>query len=337
MVIVKGLLMVDARRKAVMVALVAIIVVLSIVFSADVYYYLKYAKLADRDAHLEWDVEVDGGRMEFEIGVINDARVSQTLSVYCHAFNSTDEVRRCRELILTPGAKEDLQISLAIPGGDPFGWTSRCWIIEGPPAKGWETYRAGGIKVVAIGDSLTKGSPYHEQDPNLIQTRYSLDAAGYPYFLGNLLGTSIPNRGVAGDTAGGISSRLGPEALRGSPDVVIIMAGTNDIESRSSDHIITLLWGMYTRALDAGAEVVALTLPPFGIGDADSYRILSEVNDWIRSLNMEGITVVDAHALLADPVDDMRLIDEYDCGDGVHLSQSGYAILAKHIFETVFV
>lgn len=48
-------------------------------------------------------------------------------------------------------------------------------------------------------------------------------------------GHTLVNRGITGDTAGGMLSRFGRDVLNERPDRVLIMGGANDIFLTSSD------------------------------------------------------------------------------------------------------
>ena len=71
------------------------------------------------------------------------------------------------------------------------------------------------MKIVCIGDSLTYGLgiPVNEN---------------WAALLGRELGFEVVNKGVNGDTSGGMLARLERDVLSQKPDIVFIMGGAND-------------------------------------------------------------------------------------------------------------
>ena len=70
-------------------------------------------------------------------------------------------------------------------------------------------------KIVFIGNSIFKGYPYAESESLVSQYR---EATGY----------DVVNRGVNGDTIGGMASRFLHDVLLERPDKVAFLAGTNE-------------------------------------------------------------------------------------------------------------
>jgi lysophospholipase L1-like esterase len=71
-------------------------------------------------------------------------------------------------------------------------------------------------KIVCHGDSLTEAADLEK---------------GYVWtaLVENRLNLEIINSGIGGDTSGGLLGRFYPDAIQHQPDMVIIMAGTNDL------------------------------------------------------------------------------------------------------------
>jgi lysophospholipase L1-like esterase len=84
--------------------------------------------------------------------------------------------------------------------------------------------------IVAIGDSITQADTHWtvKEHKNTIQ-------GGWVTRLGNLLEDDFPdeyeviNKGINGDTAMGVLSRLENDVIQLQPDIIIIAIGTNDI------------------------------------------------------------------------------------------------------------
>ena len=72
------------------------------------------------------------------------------------------------------------------------------------------------MKIICLGDSHTYGLGISRSD---IWTKVS----------GGMLGAEIINKGISGDTTGGMLSRLDKDVFSLKPDAVFLMGGTNDL------------------------------------------------------------------------------------------------------------
>lgn len=181
---------------------------------------------------------------------------------------------------------------------------------------------ATGHTIVAIGDSLTAGATL--VTPGVYTTDYA-----YPLQLSVLMCKDVINRGIGGDHSAGMLARYADDVLALDPDVVIIQASHNDIGRWGVEGSAANYMAMITPTLAAGAEVIMVTVPPCHYND--SYFL--NMNNWIRGLNIVGVTVVDTWGELST---DNVLRPEYDSGDGIHLNEAGYAIIAQMILQDGF-
>ena len=78
------------------------------------------------------------------------------------------------------------------------------------------------MKLVCLGDSLTYGYGVPRRDC-------------WVSLCAERTGHTLVNRGITGDTAGGMLSRFGRDVLNERPDRVLIMGGANDIFLTGSD------------------------------------------------------------------------------------------------------
>lgn len=177
--------------------------------------------------------------------------------------------------------------------------------------------------ILCIGDSHTAGFPNH--DPMLGGDCRS----SYQYWLSEKIAQLSPdagfnfiNRGVCGDTSGGIVSRLFNFLEKQSVGLIILQGGTNDLGMYSAQEIFENLKKGYLACCDRGIPVVAVTIPPLNFIECEA-AVLS-ANSAIRSH-----TGVNGNVFVADWFEVLcseknRLKTEYDSGDGVHLSVAGY-------------
>lgn len=193
-------------------------------------------------------------------------------------------------------------------------------------AKDWAglcTYRAENAallaqgrrpRIVFIGDSITEN--WVKADPEL----FGPDRVG---------------RGIGGQTSGQMLVRFRADVVALKPQVVQIMAGTNDVagnggptSARAYRHNII---SMVEIAQANGIRVVLASIPPadrfiWAPGLQPSAQI-RELNAWLKAYAAEkGLGFVDYHAVLADPDGALR----QDFGiDRVHPNRAGYAAMRE--------
>ena len=188
--------------------------------------------------------------------------------------------------------------------------------------------------IVALGDSLTVG--YRFGDPYALDPRVPYPAQlermirARPRVLGRGTQAFVVNAGINGDSTEGMLKRFEKDVALEKPDVVIVLAGVNDLGSgRRLDDILVNLHMLYAACHGIGAEPVACTLTPMN----QTSHFMRELNDMIRAnCAKEGITLVDLFMFLADDVGNLR--PEYS-DDGVHLNALGYGRLAEGVFEVL--
>jgi lysophospholipase L1-like esterase len=159
--------------------------------------------------------------------------------------------------------------------------------------------------IVCFGDSLTAGTGAPE-------------GASYPDQLGQLLGRSVVNAGVPGDTTTTALERLDRDVLSHDPGVVCITLGGNDMMQRSPrDEAFQNLDTIVERLQAAGALVLVAGVEPPMVGSAwdDGYRELCARR---RCL------------LVPDVLDGLWGHSDL-MSDTIHPNQEGYAKVARRI------
>jgi Ca2+-binding RTX toxin-like protein len=195
------------------------------------------------------------------------------------------------------------------------------------------------LKIMPFGDSITYGIISNG-------TVKDLESGGYRVHLWN----SLQTQDLAIDYVGSISS--GPlsfpdrdnEGLRGKtisylntvdqqylntykPDVVLLMIGTNDTESRTADQMISdlrsLLISIATNT--PGATIFVAGIPP--IYDAAENAVAQQYNALIPGLVAE---LEDTYNIIFVDTSDLTLADitPPPADEGVHLTAAGYEKLA---------
>jgi lysophospholipase L1-like esterase len=196
------------------------------------------------------------------------------------------------------------------------------------------TARLRGTRILAFGDSITDGEV--AQVASLLRLQAD-PVNNYPLVLQGLLQTRYPSQaadivvakaGVQGETAIKGADRLVDEVRRNSPDVLLLMEGSNDVNERTSPFDISqAIRADIIHAFQYGVKLVLVsTLLPEVPGRlrASNPAGIPDANDAIRdAVAREGATLVDAFSVF-DPKKELLIGD-----DGLHPTVAGYKLLAE--------
>lgn len=174
--------------------------------------------------------------------------------------------------------------------------------------------KPGEERVVFMGDSIT----------DAWGRKYQHFFAGKPYI----------NRGISGQTTPQMILRFRPDVLAHKPDVVVILAGTNDIAGNTGpmtlEQIQDNLQSMAELAKANGVKVVLSSVLPI----CDYHRNQSErrpmekikaLNAWLKGYAAgSGAIYLDYYAAM---LDDAGLLKKELTYDGLHPNEEGYAIM----------
>jgi len=184
------------------------------------------------------------------------------------------------------------------------------------------------LAILCLGDSLTAGTPHPRE--------YS-----YPSVLAGLLAgkgwsrAKVVNQGIPGIRIGGIAARLDrPGWLDVNPDVVLLMAGTNNLGRGQAPEGVVWELGRLAEKVAGHVNpgggrplVIVSLLPPSW--DFDASRRLNLANQLIRGGLPGADRLVtanwDAFYNPAWARADARLME-----DGLHLTREGYALMARN-------
>jgi len=192
-----------------------------------------------------------------------------------------------------------------------FPWLARFKDADlklGPPAQGDK-------RVVFMGDSITEG--WHFDIPGGV-------FASKPYI----------NRGISGQTTPQMVLRFHQDVINLQPEVVVILAGTNDIAGNTgpmtpedTENNIAAMAEM--AAQNHIAVVLCSILPAFdypwqpGLTPAPK---IDALNAWIKNYaSQHGYVYVDYHSAMKDARDGLPTKLS---GDGVHPTPAGYDVMA---------
>ena len=187
------------------------------------------------------------------------------------------------------------------------------------------------ITIIALGDSTTAGTPGFKSPIEAPPDGTGNVESQYAYWL---LKTHpewrVLNRGVNGECSDQIRARFERDVLgTRRPDVVVIIAGVNDIyQGRSADAVERELEAMYDAARKARIPVVAGTIIPFNTATSDQNGRMRAVNDWIREYaarHPDDVAFCDTRAAVSTPGASDRLVSS---PDDLHPSPDGYRLMA---------
>ena len=184
-----------------------------------------------------------------------------------------------------------------------------------PPAKGER-------RVVFMGDSITDSW----DDP-----RYGGFFPGKPYV----------DRGISGQTTPQMLLRFRPDVLALKPEVVVILAGTNDISGNTGpttlEAIEDNIASMYDLAHANGVRVVLASLLPVSDYEQRDGKPINQttrrppekikaLNEWLKSYAAaHGAVFLDYYAATVDARGFLK--DELS-DDGLHPNAKGYEVMA---------
>ena len=164
-------------------------------------------------------------------------------------------------------------------------------------------------KIVCFGDSLTYG----------IGAGKDMD---YPSQLSKMIGKTVINAGVSGDTTASAMQRLERDVLFNAPDAVLITLGGNDLKNGvAKERAFENLRIIVNSIQNTGAKVIigGIKFPIRDRGFGSAYQKLAEDTGAILIPNIfEGL--MGNRKLMSDPI---------------HPNDAGYKIIAERFYEAM--
>jgi lysophospholipase L1-like esterase len=186
--------------------------------------------------------------------------------------------------------------------------------------------------IVALGDSTTAGTPGFRSPLEAPPDSAGDEQSQYAYWLMRAQpGWRVLNRGVNGQRSDEIRARFWRDVVAAHPDVVVIVAGVNDIyQGRAPEVVQRELDALYSLALSAARPiaVVAGTILPYDTASPAEIAAMDGVNRWIRQPASDDprIAFCDTRHAVAAPGAPDRLAST---PDGLHPSRDGYRLMAQ--------
>jgi lysophospholipase L1-like esterase len=190
-------------------------------------------------------------------------------------------------------------------------------------------------RVVALGDSITAGSPLWDPDP-AVRARIgpALDERSqWEWWAARAWGGfELRNRGVYGERAEEIEQRL--EACVAGIDAVVVQGGINDVaQGRPVEDAAAALRRMVRRGVELGVGVALADVLPWNNGWPGAEPAIRRLNELVHAIcREESVPVLPFHATLEDPDRPGRMREEWT-DDGDHPSVEGYRRLGELAFR----
>jgi len=171
---------------------------------------------------------------------------------------------------------------------------------------------------VALGASITYGYPFEPEDSWVERVRLES-------------GWKVINAGIPGDTFRDLNLRLAKDVLDHDPDIVCLMAGTNDVNQGLSQPVIqqevrNLLLQLQQKNIEV---IIGLPLPV----KTSREKSLSILREWLREFGeSQNLPVIDFHK---DFIDEAGRIRSELLIDGCHPRREGYAIMGQRAVITL--
>ena len=183
--------------------------------------------------------------------------------------------------------------------------------------------------IVCLGDSTTAGTPLFKSPIESPPDGEGDERSQFAYWLRQARPDwRVANCGVNGERSDEIANRFDRDVLTGAPDVVVIIAGVNDVyQGRSVDRVTRHLEAMYDRAQAAGLAVVAGSIVPYNTATPEQIARMHAINAWIAATAATRLAFwfVDTRAAVAAPDQPDRLAASVD---GLHPDIDGYHRMA---------
>lgn len=188
----------------------------------------------------------------------------------------------------------------------------------------------GRLRVAALGDSITAGTPGWDPDA---ATRAAIAVpdprSQWMYWAErNDPAVTFANHGVNRERTDQIAQRL--EAALDGAQAIVLQGGINDIvQKRALDLVVEDIDGMIRKARERVPEVFYANVLPWNNGDGDAAERILQLNARVAELGVvHAVTVLDFYAALESPEEPGRMAGDWTV-EGNHPSVEGHRRLGE--------
>ena len=190
-------------------------------------------------------------------------------------------------------------------------------------------------QIVCHGDSLTEGKD--------IEKPYR-----WPSLLQNAMGVELINTGIGGDTSAGLLGRFSTDVVARKPDLVILMAGTNDfwwdlpvnivmanlfsMASQAQYYEIAPVFGMPIPFITDRVLKQSYSPPEAGY-DRLLQKLISLRNKLTVTAQENEIPILDFYRLFVDSNHEIQT--QLYLEDGLHANRQGQRLMAERAVSEI--
>lgn len=196
---------------------------------------------------------------------------------------------------------------------------------------GLNTAEASTRTILALGDSITAGAPAFRSPAEVPPDGRGNPESQYAYWLHQKYPAwTMMNRGISGQTSADILNRLDRELNQTQPQVVILMAGVNDIYRGYSQEILREnLQSLYEKIQARHIPLMVLTILPYRGLTPRKFEKLNEINAWIQAYALKhGLGFCDTFKAMHSKINPSSLSTTLD---GLHPDLQGYRVMGETI------
>jgi lysophospholipase L1-like esterase len=218
-------------------------------------------------------------------------------------------------------------------GGDGGGSTTGSGTASGGKAGSVQLEdlnNDGKIVLMAFGDSITAGVGDGPDATDLPRP-----PAGYPLRLQNLLGLLVINDGDPGERTDEGLPRLRKDVEAFSPDFVVILEGTNDVEDGKADDALQNIQSMIDSVFVSGAQPLLGTITPTCCNHQNQLpeEAVLFYNDQLRTIaTNNSVQLIDFYSAFTGGSDASYPLDGIPglihVPEGLHPTPDGYDLMA---------
>ena len=192
-----------------------------------------------------------------------------------------------------------------------------------------------GMKIVALGDSTTAGTPGFQSPVEAPPRGRGNPQSQYAYWMMQRHPEwRVLNRGVNRERTDQILKRFARDVAAERPEVVIILAGVNDVyQGNSAPVIIKRIEQLYAQASKLKITVVCCTILPYS-GMTEAQRaVMASVNAWIADYSAAHRTLYcDLFSVVSHPKLPWHLAGS---PDGLHPDVAGYRAMGEALATVI--
>lgn len=189
------------------------------------------------------------------------------------------------------------------------------------------------LKIVALGDSTTAGTPGFRSPAESPPKGEGNPESQYEYWmLQRHPDWKVLNMGINGQRSDQILRRFDKDVLEHKPDVLIVLAGVNDLyQGVPVEYIQDSLKEIYRKAQENNIKVVACTVLPYNNITPDMLEDMMILNRWIKFYAKEkGLGFSDTFKAVENPEKPRTLPNS---PDGLHPDVTGYRKMGNAITD----